>query len=462
MNKSLTANNSFNKAEIIIYSLLGALLGGAMWRARGSHGWGSEMGVITVGLLVLVFIYAVFKRRTNASFFQIVAAASACALTTPAWGTLLNQTSGYFEVSVKGDYDNVVNTFNCTPWSGVFIMLCLGFGMMPLFMFAVSRLFSDKKYSLVKYIAVVAVFFAVFYIANATVSHLILKLVQPESIKAFEWGLDYREIKGSAYSVYMKHFSDINWGKKVPFGRNYFTEITVISHAIAAAVTALFIRIGFKDKVGAKITFWGCAAFSVGITVANVFFVLKNKLGVEAHPWLDGAWSFWEFSTGFISVLLVMLLLFSINKKYPDIGFKDNLVPKLPEKVQDIILCLFVFCFGFGWVTIAPLAERLDASDVFPIIVYAVGGAAIVVLAVLMLIGKLPKVYKDEPVKIASKMIPVLFGIHMLYYHFVGYTQECPPYISIIDAVEVVMIITTILFFAGYLTIKKKELFVKK
>lgn len=455
-------SQKFTAPEKILYALAGALLGGMMWRARGSHGWGSEMGVFTVGLLVIVYIYAVFKRKTNASFFHMVAAALACVMTTPAWGTLLNQTSGYFEVSVKGDYDNAVNMWNCTPWSGVFIMLCLGFGMMPLFIFIVSRLFSDKKYSLLKYIIVAAVFFGTFYLANATVSHLILKLVQPESAKALEWGLNFSEIKGSVYEVYMKHFADINWAKKVPFGRNYFTEITVISHAIASLVTALAVRFGFKDKAGGKITFWGCVAFSVGITAANIFFVLKNKLGIEEHTWLGNAWSFWEFATGFISVFILMIVLFAVNDKCPDTGIRDNLTPKLPEKVQDIFLCVFVFGLGFGYSTLAPLAERLDESDIFPFIVYGVGGVAIVVLVVLMLTGKLPKVYKGDATVIAPKMIPVLFGIHMFYYHLIGYTQECLPHVLEMDSIEIVMLIALPLFYICYLPVKRKELFGRK
>ena len=462
MENSLSAAKQFTALEKVVYSILGALLAGMMWRARGSHGWGSEMGVLTVGLIVVIFIYAVFRRKTNASFFHIVAAASACALTTPAWGTLLNQTSGYFEVSVKGDYNNALTQYECTPCSGVFIMLCLGFGMMPFFVFLVSRLFSDKKYSIVNYIAVAAVFFGVFYLANATVSHLILKLIQPESIKAFEWGLDYNGVKGSAYEIYMKHFSDIQWAKKIPFGRNFFTEIAVISHAIAAFVTAIFIRIGFKDKVGGQITFWGCAAFSIGITVANIFFVFKNIYGKNSNPVLSNAWSFWEFFTGFISVLILMIVLFAVNDKHPDAGFRDNLIPNLPEKVKDIFLCLFVFCFGFGYTTITPLAQRLDASNVFPIIVYAAFGGATAVLAVLMLIGKLPKVYESDPTGIAPKMLPVIFGLHMLWYHFAGYTEECLPSILEMDAIEVFMLIVLPIFYAGYLIIKRKELFGKR
>lgn len=458
MSNTSAESRKFSTIEKIIYILLGALITGAMWRARGTHGWGSEFGVFTVGMLLLVYIYAVFKRTTNSSYFHIIAAATTCMLTTPAWGTLLNQTSGFFEVSVKNDAYVGPETAACSPASGVFIMLCLGFGAMPLFMFVVSRLFSEKKYSLLNYAIVFAVFFAAFYISNATVSHFIIKAIQPESVAAFEKGLAECGKEGTAYAVYLKHFSAINWAKKIPFGRNYFTEVTVVSHAIAALVTAIVIKFGLKDKVGGKITFWGSTAFAVGITAANAFFVLKNKLTVEAHPWLDGAWSFWEFFTGFIAGLIIMIALFVINGKHEDKGFNDEIFSFIPEKVKDILLCAFVFIFGFGVSVIRPFATRLDESDSLPIVVWIAGGVTVIALAVLMLMGKLPKMWKNNPIGIAPKLAVLLFAIHMFCYLFIGYGEEAPIILSR-EPVQLMMFAVIPLTIIIYVLAKRKELF---
>ncbi|MCQ2471233.1 MAG: hypothetical protein MJ147_04255 [Clostridia bacterium] len=458
MENKLTETKQFSALEKIVYAILGALILGAMWRMRGSHGWGSEFGVFTCGLLFTVFIYSVFKRKTNSSYFQIIAASTACMLTTPAWGTLLHQTSGFFEVSVKNDAYAGPMTAECTPWSGVFIMLCLGFGTMPLFLFIVSRLFSDKKYSLVKYISVFAIFFAVFYLANATVSHPIIKLVQPESVAAFKNGLVESGKDGSVYSVYMKHFADINWAKKIPFGRNYFTEITVVSHAIASLVTAIAVRFGFKDKAGGKIIFWGSTAFALGITIANIFFVLESKLSVEKYPFLDDAWSFWEYFTGFIAGLILMIILFAVNKKIPDEGFKDDIVPFIPEKVKNIILCAFVFAFGFGVSTIRPFATRVDDAAPLSIVVWAVGGVAVLAFAVLMLLGKLPQMWKLDPCGVAARLTAVLFSIHLFCYMLIGYGSELPSILVHIP-VQYFMMVVAPLTLIGYLIAKRKEIF---
>ena len=97
-------------------------------------------------------------------------------LTVPAWGTLLKQITGVL------DFDGTVYTIS--PWSGVFMMLCLGFGLASIFGVMLGRGYSDKQWKLWHIIVLVAVFYAVGYLAKATVSHLILQAVQPEAAEA--------------------------------------------------------------------------------------------------------------------------------------------------------------------------------------------------------------------------------------------------------------------------------------
>lgn len=480
MENKLMQKNDYSNLQKLFLIFAGALLTGAMWRARGSHGWGSSWGVLTVALMFTFFVYAVFKRKTNASFFQIVTAGIACMLTTPAWGTLVNQTSGYFTS------DATPEITNCTQLSGVFIMLCLGFGAVPLFAFVFSRIFSNKQYKLIHYILTVGVFFAVFYIANATVSHFILKLVQPESVNAFQGGIDYVvELSKSAniteefanmakkgseifkslgdtatpYSVYMKHFSSINWAKKIPYGRNYFTEIAVISHAIASLVTVIFMRFGLKDKTGSKVTLTVCSAFAVGICAGTVSFVLRT-----VHPewaFLSSAWSIWEFLTGFIAGLIIMSALFSVDKKAEDKGFKDDILPFVPEKIKTLFYAVYVFAFGICFTIIRPFATRLDDSDVISVVAYAVLGVAALVITVLMLNGKLPKLWEKDVIGFAPKAVPLFFGIQMFIYFFVGnyWSREDDPTLPAIlepDFVLYLMIVAVALFFAFYFENYKK------
>ena len=111
-----------------------------------------------------------------------------------------------------------------------------------------GRGFSDKQWKFYHVIIVVAVFFAAYYIAMATVSHWILNLVQPESAEAFVDELRSVGIKDSAYDAFMKHFDNDSWAKKFTVdilgrtslaGRNYFQEIMTISSAVSAIAVLL-------------------------------------------------------------------------------------------------------------------------------------------------------------------------------------------------------------------------------
>lgn len=445
--EGMKMEKKFTALQKVLYTLGGALLFGVLWRIRGTHGWGGGWGMFTAGMVFMLYIYAVFARKSNASFSHVVCASVAALLTAPAWGTILDQPSGFIDNALK---DVLYETTAVPPWSGVFMMLCLGLGTLPLYLFFVSRLFSEKKYSVWHYVVVIAVFFGVAYLCEATVSHGIVRLVQPESVAAFEGGLRANEIEGSAYSVYMKHFADIGWGKKIAYGRNYFSEIEVVSRAVAALATAVVVRFAFRDKAGGKILFWGCSAFAVSITAANVFFVLNNRFPEKTFPWLNCAWSFWEFFTGFSAGLLVMILLFCLNRKYPDTGTQDMIFQKMPTKLSDILLCVFVFLFGFGVSLLRPVATRMDASDVLPVIVYAVGGVLLLLFAVLMLTGKLPKIWRRNPVEVAPLLTVALFLVHAAYYFLVGYA-DCPAELFEASPVRWLMLTACPLFLIVYL-----------
>ena len=434
-----------------LYTLGGALLFGVLWRIRGTHGWGGGWGMFTAGMVFMLYMYAVFARKSNASFLHVVCASTAALFTAPAWGPILNQPSGLIDNALK---DGLYETTAVSPWSGVFMMLCLGFGTLPLYLFFVSRLFSGRRYSVWKYIAVIAVFFGAAYLCQATVSHGIVRLIQPQSVAAFEGGLRANGIEDSAYAAYMKHFADIGWGKKIAYGRNYFSEIEIVSRALAALTAAAVVRFAFRDRAGGKILFWGCAAFSVSITAANVFFVLNHRFPETAFPWLDSAWSFWEFFTGFFAGLLLMLLLFYADRRCPDAETEDALLPAMPTKLSDVLLCVFVFLFGFGASLLRPVAVRMDASDVLPVVVYAVGGVLLLLFAVLMLTGKLPKFWRRNPVPSAPRLTAVLLAVHAAYYFLVGY-GDCPAALFENTPVRTLMLIACPLFFAVFLPARR-------
>ena len=387
---------------------------GAMWRTRGEHGWGSSWGVMTAGLVYTLFVYYVFRRRRNASFFHIGVAAVSMMLTTPAWGPILHQICGRIESTLTED------TVQCTPFSGVFMMLCLGFATPVFFAFFISRLFSEKKYKWYQYIIIIAIPIAVYYIANATVSHAVLSLVQPETKKAVaDFITGSADISGTPYAVYMKHFSDINWAKKhLAYGRTYFTEIAIISRAIAAIAAYITVRFGFKDKTGGRITVAGCAAMAVSITVPDLFFLFEQK-----YPdviWLSSAWSFWEYFTGFLFGGIFASLLIFISRSIPDSTEHERHLSKVPRIPRDLFHAAFTFVFCLCLPVFRPIAERFEATSKMTIITYIIGFASSAAVAGLMLTGKMKKLWQMDADALSGTVFPLYFGMQAFIYLFSG------------------------------------------
>ena len=64
--------------------------------------------------------------------------------------------------------------------------------------------------------------------------------------------LKIQGIDGSAYQVYMEHFKDVSWAKKIDGGRNYFQSCDVITATIKAILSLLAKRFIIKAKASAK------------------------------------------------------------------------------------------------------------------------------------------------------------------------------------------------------------------
>ncbi|MBR2413446.1 MAG: hypothetical protein IKB13_03020 [Clostridia bacterium] len=377
-----TENRSILQKIIIV--LIGGMLLGMLWRARGEHGWGSESGVLMVGFVYTLFVTVVLGARKKMDLGWFAFTVASFVLTTPAWGTLLSQMTGTLNASAT--VDNEVLTADISVFSGVFMMLCLGLGTVTLFGIFLGRGYSDKQWKIKDFVILIAVFYAVDVITKASVSHWVIELVQPQAADLFEQGLEKAGIEGSAYSVYMQHFASIPWGKKIHGGRNYFSEVQVVSNAIKAVVSLFVVRFAIKDKIAAKIGAVTCAAFGIGITVADLFFFFCNGGFRNAIPEYTGtfvyAWSNWEYFTGFIAGVIITAVLLKLKptEDVPEITFDF-----IPEKIRKVL----VFIGGFGVIgvnIVRPAVLRFDTTDTTTVI-----GAVIGVAIAAVLIGLLVK-----------------------------------------------------------------------
>lgn len=440
----------------ILIILLGGLLLGFLWRLRGSRGWGSEAGVFNVGFVYLLFITTVMGERKKLDLGWLSLTAMSFILTVPSWGTMVNQITGVIRES---EVEGAEHFFRyISPVSGAFMMCCVGLGMAGIYAVLLGRAFSSHQWKVKDFLFVIGAFLIFDTVSKASVSHWIVGLLQPGAVELFEEGLEIAGEEGSAYQVYMQHFADISWGKKIIGGRNYFSEIQAVSSAIRALGAILATRFIVKDKVAAKVGALVCGAFGVSITVSNLFFFFANggyrQLGAQYEGDFLYAWSCWEYFTGFIAGVIITAVLLSLKKSedVPEIAFS-----KLPEKPKKILVFLAGFIGTVGVNLVRPVARRFEDSS------YTVYIIAIVVAVILtaILIGLLTQKAGINAEKkgmewLSRILLPVFVGFMFLSYFFVA-SAEHRAIVEVFTLHNILVIISAVSVLAYSLVLLKKS-----
>ncbi len=403
--------------------IIGAMLMGFMWRVRGTHGWGSSWGLLAAGFMFTMFITMVKGERKKLNFGWLAIISLVFMLTTPAWGTLLGQITGViFEAEDLVDLIPLNSAYAsdvyCSVPSALYIMLSLGFGLASLFGIFLGQSFSAKQWKMKDYIILLAVFFAVDLISKATIPHLILSAIQPQAVEVFEAGCKVQGIEGSAWQVYMQHFDDVSWAKKIIGGRNYFQSVEMITYAIKSVAVLITTRFIIKDKRAATTGFVVCGAFALSITVSDLFFYFgdggyhmlgENYFGANVAPW-----SCWEYFTGFIAggIITAYMLGIKDEEDVTDLAFA-----KVPDKAASILTFILGYLFLIGVNIVRPVLERYDESKLQ--ILYVV----ISVLVAVALVAVLAKKWgiaaeKTNMVKVSSTLLPLFMALIFVSYMF--------------------------------------------
>ncbi len=386
----LTPTRELNRKAKALMVLAFAFLTGFMWRVRGSHGWGSMWGMFAVGVAMVLFIFAFFGNRKKMSYEAIPVAVILMGITNGGWGTLNSQMGGYLGSTVPFTGEEAVATVEISPWYGLWVMLLLGFGWMPLFSIFLGSLFSKKEYKISNYITIIAYFYALVFMFMFTFSHFIVPYITPTAVDMFKEGLADKGIDMSPMMAFIKNMGSEAWFKKIPFGRNYYASVRVISYSAAALFSSLAVLVVFRDKITAFLSTAINVIMALSITIADVFLIIdsdKGFLGKVTPPAFlaQGSWSLWEYFTGFLMGLGVMLLLVCLPKKITQGEGKFEYEP--PFKKQWIhgayssVLTLF---FTFVLTIARPLGMRiadmfidrgiLEDNEIYEIILMAVIG----------------------------------------------------------------------------------------
>ena len=365
MNTLSTRNLSAGTKALMLFAF--SIMTGFMWRVRGDHGWGSMWGMFAVGVAMMLFIFAFFGNKKKLTYEAIPIAVFLLGITNGGWGTLNSQMGGYLGSTAAFTGEEVARSIEISCFSGLGIMLLLGFGWMPLFALYLGSLFSKKEYKLKNYIMLIAVYYVVMLAMQASVSHFILPLINPEAVEGFKLGLADRGVDMTPIKAYITNFGSAAWAKKVPFGRNYFTSIEVISSAIAALVSSLTALIVLKDKITALLSTAINFICAVAITAADVFLILDSDRGffaaVKAPDFIvNCGWSLWEFFTGFLLGFGIMLLLICLPESIT--GGEGRFEYDTPvienDKLRAAFHALFTFVFVFVLTLARPLGGRIS------------------------------------------------------------------------------------------------------
>ena len=78
----------------IISIILGAIMGGFMWRCRGDGGFGSSWGLYSVGLVLMLLIYHFYGNRKGMKYEIIPLGALMLGLSVTGYATVIVQLAG--------------------------------------------------------------------------------------------------------------------------------------------------------------------------------------------------------------------------------------------------------------------------------------------------------------------------------------------------------------------------------
>ena len=488
----MSADNKLSSGKKILSVFAGAFLAAFLWRARGTHGFGSSWGLFCVATCMTLLIFGFYGNRAKIKYELIPVGTLMMGLTVPGWGIVNQLLGGIIPVSVKNPIvGEIPDAAEINGFHGLFLMLMTGFALVCLYGIFVGTLFSVKEYKLWHYAVFVLVFFAVSYAAKLTFSHSLIRIIAPEIVDSFKNGLASSGLSQTVKECYISNILNTSAMKKIPFGRAYAESIEHISYCFSSLSLIVFTLIAFRDKITALVSFVINMFATVGITVSDVFninkydgngSILKN---VNLPSFLNiTSWSLWELFTGFFIGFGIMLIIALLPDTYTS-GKKYRSESLFSHKSVRFIYH-FLFTAGFGLLAVPVrafglrLADTLEGFGVIPekindtvsYIIIAVCGiiAAVPVFLVLkknILDKNLPVPVRSKPHIFSLKIMPVYILLIFVFYllpdpELINYVKEIkniPAATILPDNIALILSVCAfIMFMVIYLPVRKRLL----
>ncbi len=439
-------NISLGKKFVAV--VLGALLVGFMWHVRGQHGFGAKWGMYSVAFALMLFVYALYGKRQKMNYEMIPLAAAFAAITAGGWGTLNSQIGGVLSSNAYFPGEEVYRYTEISSASGWAIMVLLGFGWLPLFSIVLGSLFSKKKYEFKDYVIFVGVYYVAMLLCNLTISHLILDFINPQAVECCQEGLKAMGEDISPMKAFIVNLGSAAWAKPIPYCRNYFQSIKVISSAIGALISSVAVGVVLRDKFNAVFSTLSNLACGIGISVPSLLLAISKEertvfTDIELPQFISyNAWELWEYFTGFIFGLILMVVIVCLPKKYTDSeeSFEyESLIKN--EKFRVFYNEIFTMLFSFGVILSRAIGFRLprafiedDAVELVITIVLSVIVYFAFVRKVIrknMKEKKLPAPFDLSAQEFSKKALPIFVGVCALTYFFMG--GQCSQNILAVD-----------------------------
>lgn len=388
--------NNLSNPQKILAIITGALLVGFMWHVRGQHGFGAKWGMYSVCFCIVLFVYALYGKRQKMNYEMLPLAAAFGAITAGGWGTLNSQIGGVLGSSAPFPGEEVVQYTQISSASGWAIMFLLGFGWLPLFSIVLGSLFSKKKYEFKDFVIFVGVYYVAMLICNLTVSHLVLKVINPQAVECCAEGIKAMGHNMSPMKAFIVKLGSAAWAKPIPYCRNYFQSIKVISSAIGALLSSIVTSAVLKDKFNGIFSTLVNIACGVGISVASLFLAISKEertvfTSIELPQFITyNAWELWEYFTGFIFGLILMAVIVLLPKKYTDNeeGFEYKSMLS-GDKFRIVYNEIFTMLFSFGVILSRAIGFRATRAFIEDDVVEIVVTVILSVCAYFIFIRKL-------------------------------------------------------------------------
>lgn len=469
----------------IISVILGAVIGGFMWRCRGDGGFGSSWGLYSVGLVFMLLIYHFYGNRKGMKYEMIPLGGLMLGLSVTGYGTVIMQLAGVLgsdmpysgemlngsEPVLVGQYGEVYAPIDHI--SGGVIIFLMAFTLIPLFSFFVTSLFSGKEYKIKHYIIAIAVYMVSSLIFKASVSHFIIQIINPDQVSYAAMGLEaYSHNYSSPMAAYMSHFLDRGWAQDIPFFENYYMSIEHISDALGVIALSLYALIFRKDKYtcfgSLALNFLTAVTTTITTPLVSSIFDSGFFKGVEFSETFRrfASWGMWEFVTGlFIGLFLMSFLALTVKNQD---NCECDKVPLFQNKKLNFgfNFLLTVFILGVTparviGIRFARLLENTDILDndeplgtILTVVLSVIFGIFMIKILSNNILKKESDAFDMSPVRFAKIALPAYLGMCFLAYFFLDMVWI--QYIST-DATVPVMLAASALIAAIYIPLRIKQ-----